>query len=46
MFKLIIYGLAAYAVYILFFQKKKPTIRNKSTTPGNASDFAEYEEIK
>jgi len=46
MFKLIIYGLAAYAVYILFFQKKKPIPKENNTTKGNPSDFVDYEEIK
>lgn len=46
MFKLIIYGLAAYAVYILFFQKKKPIPKENNTTKGKLNDFVDYEEIK
>lgn len=46
MFKLIIYGLAAYAAYILFFQKRKPITKENNTQKSNPNDFVDYEEIK
>ncbi|HMW39353.1 MAG: hypothetical protein K1X68_08500 [Saprospiraceae bacterium] len=45
LFRLLIYALAAYGLYMLFFKDKKITIEDRKSPTARDKKFTDYEEL-